>query len=129
MTIFYFSLRSFESVRQPNLRTKSRKLLRARTTMTEVPDPAVAIIHSGIPDFSNPEFSIESTKWLDPPNSPLPVDKNGMLRSPRPFFLENFRKTATPFQWNRYLLLGFYSHEDGAKFDFEWTQQPEDWLL
>ena len=51
-----------------------------------------------------------------------------MIRSPRPFFLNNFRLTATPLQWNRYLLLGFFSHEDGAKFEFEWTQQPDDWL-
>ena len=97
--------------------------------MTEVPEPPpVALNHSGTPDLSNPEFSIESKKWLDPPTSLLPVDQNGMIRSPRPFFLNNFRLTATPLQWNRYLLLGFFSHEDGAKFEFEWTQQPDDWL-
>ena len=116
------------SVRQPNLRTKSRKLLRERTTMTEVPGPPVDTTQSGTPDFNNPELHIESKEWLDPPNSPLPVDKNGMISSPRPFFLENFRLTATPFQWNRYLLLGYYSHEDGSKFDIEWNRKPEDWL-
>ena len=58
---FYFSFHSFVSVRQPNLRKKTRKLLRAPTTMTEeVPDLPVPSPLLGPPDPNKPSYNIEN---------------------------------------------------------------------
>ena len=92
--------------------------------MTEVIDSAVAPNRSGSPDPDNPLFWIATDKWLDPPLNASSTGSNDFVSTPRPFFLEKYRKTATPFQWNRYILLGFHTHMDGNEFDDEWTKDP-----
>ncbi|KAI2503574.1 hypothetical protein MHU86_10861 [Fragilaria crotonensis] len=104
--------------------TAQAKLSRAPSTMTEVIGPPPAPNPSVSPDPDYPMFSIGTDVWLDPPNQAIGTISNDQIGNPRPFFLEHFRLTATPLQWNRYILLGFFSHTDGAKFDAEWNCFP-----
>ncbi|KAI2492150.1 hypothetical protein MHU86_22415 [Fragilaria crotonensis] len=92
--------------------------------MTEVIGPPAAPNLSGSPDPDNPMFYFGTDTWLDPPTKVIETDTNDQIGNPRNFFLEHFRLTATPLQWNRYILLGFFSHIDGEKFDMEWTALP-----
>ena len=92
--------------------------------MTEVIASAVAPNRSGSPDPDNSLFWIATDKWLDPPLTASPNSSNDFVSTPRPFFLERYRSTATPFQWNRYIRLGFHTHLDGNEFDDEWTKDP-----
>jgi hypothetical protein len=92
--------------------------------MTEVIDSNVAPNLLGSPYPDNPLFWIATDKWIDPPPDAPPTGSNYCVSNPRPFFLESYCLTATPFQWNRYILLGLHTHIDGNKFDDEWTKNP-----
>jgi hypothetical protein len=92
--------------------------------MTEVVGSNAASNPSGTPDPDNPSFWIDTHSWLDPPTDDPKLGTNEFLSTPRPFILEKYRQTATPFQWNRYVLLGFCTHIDGNKFDSEWSADP-----
>ena len=81
--------------------------------MTEVIGSNAASNLSGSPDPDNPLFWIDTHSWLDPPSNDPHIGTKDFLSTPRPFFLANYYKTATPFQWNRYVLLGFFTHIDG----------------
>ncbi|KAI2493321.1 hypothetical protein MHU86_21203 [Fragilaria crotonensis] len=92
--------------------------------MTEAVGPPSTAIPLGYHDPDNPLFSFGIDAWLDPPKAATQIVSNEGLSTPRPFFLENFRLTASPLQWNRYIIVGFFSHLDGAQFDAEWNQKP-----
>lgn len=123
-TIFYKHIRNHRTVRRPFFTSVNRKLSRAPTTMTEAAGLPSASIPLGHPDPDNPQLSFGIEVWLDPPNEVNEIGSHEFISTSRPFLLDNFRKTSTPLQWNRYILLGYFSHIDGVTFDEEWNQEP-----
>ncbi len=94
--------------------------------MTEVIGLPAAPNLSGSPDPDNPMFHFGTDTWLDQPNKLLKTASNDKIGNHDPLLLGHFRLTATPLQWNRYILLGLFSHIDGATFDADWTTLPVD---
>ena len=96
--------------------------------MTEVPGPPAASPLLGPPDPNNPAYAIESINRLDPPEIPLHKDANGPLSQDRMSALATYRTHSTPTEWNRYLLFGYLSHDDGEQFTKEWSEDEVNWL-
>ena len=96
--------------------------------MTEVPNLPVPSPLLGPPDPNNPAYNIENTERLDLPEIPLSEDESGRNSSDRSLLLEHYRKSTTPPQWNRYVLLGYFSHDSGDSLDNDWHHDTINWL-
>ena len=67
ISVFSLHIREYESVRQPNLRKSSRKLLREPTTMMNGTDPPTLDDIEKPPDLLDKKYAFETDEWLDPP--------------------------------------------------------------
>ena len=56
-------------------------------------------------------------------------DETSFVSSPRTYFLDNYRLIATPFEWNHYLTLSFFTFVDGKTFTNVWNDDTTTWFL
>jgi hypothetical protein len=91
--------------------------------------PLLPLASPGYRDPGDSIFSINTEEWLDHP-PPLPGVGEDTVKSPnpRPFFLDRYRQSADPAEWNHYVLLGFFFFTDGQAFESQWKNDPDDWL-
>ena len=84
----------------------------------------------GSPDRDNPVYDFATTEWHEVPQikDTNDVGNDEIVSSPRPFFLKNFRSLATPEEWHRYIILGYFAYEDGLTFLRVWNHETTDWL-
>jgi hypothetical protein len=129
ISVFSLDIREYESVRQPNLRKSSRKLLREPTTMMNGTDPPTLDDIEKPPDLLDKKYAFETDEWLDPPVFSANLMKTLKINpSTRAYFTAKYRKTRTPTDWNRYVILGYLCYEDGQIFDKYWNGTETNWL-
>ena len=85
--------------------------------MSEGNSPPPPLVSPGYYDPSNSIFSINTEEWLDHP--PLPGVGEDTVKSlnPCPFFLDRYRQSADPAEWNHYIILGLFVFIDGQAFE------------
>ena len=96
--------------------------------MIDVTAPPFSIAPPASPDPDNPDFSFETTDWLEPPVLSEVINDPTSSSVSRSSLLNQYRALVNPTKWHRYLSLGFYLFPDGREFETIWNTQPVDWL-
>ena len=91
------------------------------TDPTAIPPDPIPPKGFPIADLLSDSFQFDTTSWYDPPAF-TSTNPNGMEDVARRNANQHvYRQTGSATTWNRYLTLAFYTLDDAANFDREWS--------